>query len=780
MYRKATMPLDAVLDTPTAPTKTTRRSFLQLSAILGGGFALGLYETPFAHAELPNDPAADLADYLGIGPNSGQAQGRPRPADLTPRAFIRIAPDGIVTIMAKSPEIGQGVKTMLPMLIAEELDVDWANVRIEQADLDESLYGGQSAGGSTSTPNNWEPLRHVGAAGRAVLITAAATKWSVPESECSTTPGKVVHAASKRSLTYGELASAVSTLTPPPFADLKLKDPKDYRIVGHSQLNVDNHKIATGQPLFGIDTVIPGMVYAVIQRCPVFGGKARSYNADVIDNLPGVRKSLLIEGTITPSPVIPSDPGLESGVAILADTWWQAQSARSKLKVDWDYGPGVSQNSTDFAAKAAELLKAPPANTVRSDGDVDAALASAHKVIEADYAYPFISHAPLEPQGTTAVFKDGKLELWSPSQAPAGGRALIVRHLNIPATDITLHLTRIGGAFGRRLMNDYMLEAAFLAKTTGLPVKLQWSREDDMAHDAYRPGGFHSFKAGIDAQGKLTAYRQHLVTYGVGDKYVSSGNLGGEEFPAGRVPNYAAYTSTMPLILRTGPLRAPGSNALCFVGQSFIDECAHAANRNNLDLQLELLSSGKPTPTPEIVPGRRLPFLPDRLKGVLNLVAEKSNWRNLKSTPGHGYGLACYYCHQGYFAEVAEVTVDAKNQITVNRVWVAGDIGSQIINPRAAESMVFGSVIDGLSHMAQEITLKNGRIEQSNYDAHPMLRHKQAPAIEVFWNKTIYPPTGLGEPALPPVLAAVGNAVFAATSKRIRTLPLERSGFSFA
>ncbi len=779
------MPLDAVLDTPTAPTKTTRRSFLQLSAILGGGFALGLYETPFAHAELPNDPAADLADYLGIGPNSGQAQGRPKPADLTPRAFIRIAPDGIVTIMAKSPEIGQGVKTMLPMLIAEELDVDWANVRIEQADLDESLYGGQSAGGSTSTPNNWEPLRHVGAAGRAVLITAAATKWSVPESECSTTPGKVVHAASKRSLTYGELASAVSTLTPPPFADLKLKDPKDYRIVGHSQLNVDNHKIATGQPLFGIDTVIPGMVYAVIQRCPVFGGKAKSYNADVIDKLPGVRKSLLIEGTITPSPIVASDPGLESGVAILADTWWQAQSARSKLKVDWDYGPGVSQNSTDFAAKAAELLKAPPANTVRSDGDVDAALASAHKVIEADYAYPFISHAPLEPQGTTAVFKDGKLELWSPSQAPAGGRALIVRHLNIPATDITLHLTRIGGAFGRRLMNDYMLEAAFLAKTTGLPVKLQWSREDDMAHDAYRPGGFHSFKAGIDAQGKLTAYRQHLVTYGVGDKYVSSGSLGGEEFPAGRVPNYAAYTSTMPLILRTGPLRAPGSNALCFVGQSFIDECAHAANRNNLDLQLELLSAGTATPTPannevKPAPGRRLPFLPDRLKGVLNLVAEKSNWRNLKSTPGHGYGLACYYCHQGYFAEVAEVTVDAKNQITVNRVWVAGDIGSQIINPRAAESMVFGSVIDGLSHMAQEITLKNGRIEQSNYDAHPMLRHKQAPAIEVFWNKTIYPPTGLGEPALPPVLAAVGNAVFAATSKRIRTLPLERSGFSFA
>jgi isoquinoline 1-oxidoreductase beta subunit len=357
---------------------------------------------------------------------------------------------------------------------------------------------------------------------------------------------------------------------------------------------------------------------------------------------------------------------------------------------------------------------------------------------------------------------------------------MIARTVGIQASDITIHLTRVGGAFGRRLSNDYMVEAAYLTKQAGVPVKLLWAREDDIAHDPYRAGGFHSMKAGLDAQGKVVAYRQHLVTYGEGARTASSAGINATEFPSGRVANYGLYTTLMPLHLRTGPLRAPGSNALCWVGQSFMDEVAVAAGRDPLELQIELLSTA-PIQAQGGGGGRGGGGLnTERLIGVLKLVAEKSNWANRKRAPGTGMGLGCYFCHQGYFAEVAEVTVDASNRVTVNHVWVAGDIGSQIINPGAAENMVQGAVIDGLSHMQQEITLAAGRVEQTNYHQHPVLRMNQIPTIETFWRKTTYSPTGLGEPALPPVLPAVANAIFAATGKRVRTLPLSRSGFSFA
>lgn len=736
----------------------SRRSFLQLSAAVGGGFALGLYEKPFAAA---------------------QGFGGARP-ELSPRAFIKIAPDGTVTIMAKSPEIGQGVKTMLPMLIAEELDADWAKVKIEQGDLDEASYGGQSAGGSTTTPQNWTPLRQVGAAGRAMLIGVAAQRWGVPDSECTTSPGRVLHVTSNRSFGYGELAADTATCAVPSLATVKLKDPSEYRIIGKSQPGVDNHAIVTGKPLFGIDVKVPEMLYGSIERSAVFGGKVKSANLDEIKKLPGVRQAFIIEGTLPTSGVIPSDPGLEPGVAIIADSWWQAQSARGKLKIDWDLGPGVTQSSDDFASRAAELLKAPPANTLRTDGDVDGALKGAAKVVEADYTYPFIAHATLEPMNTTASFKDGKMEIWSPSQSPSGGRGMVARTVGIQASDITVHLTRVGGAFGRRLSNDYMVEAAYLAKQAGVPVKLLWSREDDMAHDPYRAGGFHSLKAGLDAQGKLVAYRQHLVTYGEGARAASSAGINASEFPSGRVPNYGLYMTLMPLHLRTGPLRAPGSNVLCWVGQSFMDEIAVAAGRDPIELQIELL---KATPIQAAGAGGRGGggLNPERLIAVLQLVAEKSNWANRKRAPGRGMGVGCYFCHQGYFAEVAEVTVDSSNKITVNHVWAAGDIGSQIVNPGAAENMVQGAIIDGIGHMQQEITLAAGQVQQTNFHQHSPLRINQAPPIiEVFWNKTTFSPTGLGEPSLPPVLPAIANAVFAATGKRIRTLPITRSGFSFA
>jgi isoquinoline 1-oxidoreductase beta subunit len=747
--------------------RLNRRSFLQMSALAGGGLALGVYDLPFA-----------------------SAQG-PARVELSALAFIRIANDGTITLIAKCPEIGQGVKTMLPMMIAEELDADWTKVRVEQADLDDK-YGGQSDGGSTTTPTNYLPMRRIGAACRQMLISVAAKRWGVGEAECTTAPNRVLHTKSGRSVGYGELATEASTLTPPSMDSLKLKDPKDFRILGKPHANVDNHAIVTGKPQFGIDVKVPGMLHAVIERSPVYGGKVKSANVDEIKKLPGVRNVLIIapapanstgpaDTTTEPGTVIAA-AGMEPGVAIVADTWWQAQSARKSLNVVWDSGPGATQTSEQFDKTAAGLMNAPPQNTLRSYGDVDGTLKGATKVIEATYAYPFLAHGTLEPMDATASYKDGKLELWASSQSPSGGKGQVARALNMQASDITVHIPpRIGGGFGRRLQNDYMVEAAWLAKQINGAVKLLWSREDDMAHDAYRVGGYHSFKGGLDGQGKLVAWRQHFITYGEGQRYVSGGTLDATEFPSGRVPNYALFASAQPLILRTGALRAPGHNAYAWAIKGFVDEMATAAGRDPLEFHMELLNA---TPVPMVAEaGRRGgndTLNPERMKGVLQLVAEKSGWANRKSTPGHGFGLACHYCHAGYFAEVAEVTVDARNRIKVTKVWAAGDVGNQIMNPSGAEAQVQGAIVEGMSQMQQEITIKDGRPQQSNYNNHPLLRLRQAPEVELFWHMTEYPPTGLGEPALPPVLPAIANAVFAATGKRIRTLPLARSGFSFA
>jgi isoquinoline 1-oxidoreductase beta subunit len=471
----------------------------------------------------------------------------------------------------------------------------------------------------------------------------------------------------------------------------------------------------------------------------------------------------------------------------VADTWWQAQQARKQLKVDWDLGPAATQSTEGFKKRAEELLQAPPASTLRKYGDLDAAFKSSAKVVEATYQYPFIAHVTLEPQGATAHWKDGKLEMWSTSTLPGDGRGLVAKTLGIEESDITTHMIRAGGSFGRRLQNDYLVEAAWIAKRVDAPVKLLWSREDDIAHDPFRPGGTIGLKAGLDAQGKVTGWRQHLVTFGDEKNSTSGGGIKQDTYPAGFPPAYALYTSAQPLTLRTGALRAPGDNAYCWVAQSFLDELAHAAGRDPLEFQLELLSN-KQTPwsagehdaVGDHEPTGQSVLIPERYKGVLELVAEKSGWAHRSNTPGHGMGIAAWFCHLGYFAEVADVSVDAQNSVTVHQIWAAGDIGSQIINPAAAESLAFGGIIEGMSHMGQEITLVDGKIQQSNFHNHPVMRMRQAPKIEVYWRKTDYAPTGLGEPTLPPTLPAVSNAIFVSTGKRIRTLPLQRSGFSWA
>jgi len=720
---------------PVRAIKIDRRNFLKLTGLAGGGLTLGF--------------------FVGIEPAQAAA------GEFVPNAFLRISSKGTVTILNKGPEIGQGIKTAFPLIIAEELDAKWSDVIVEQAPVNPTVYGNQSAGGSRSIPSSWDQLRKAGAVARAMLVAAAAAQWKVPVDQCTTRDSAVWNG--KRKLAYGALAAKAAALPVPDAATVKLKERSEYRLLGKSYTGVENRKVVTGAPLFGIDQQLPGLKIAVYEKCPATGGKVRSANLDEIRKLPGVRDAFVIEGNGKPTEVMP-------GVAIIADTTWAAFEARKQLKVDWDESSASKDSWSGIVKRAGELAKQPGGETVTvNTGSAADALKGAAKTVEGFYTYPFVSHSPLEPQNCTAWNHDGILELWSPTQTADRSLATLSSALGLPVEKIKVNQTRVGGGFGRRLMNDYACEAGAIAQRYTGPVKLVWTREQDMTHDFYRVGGFHSLAGGVDASGKLVAWRNHFISFTTdGKNPVSGGNLPAEEFPAQNVANYQLSQTLLPLITPCGPWRAPRSCSVAWVIQSFLHELSVAAGRDHRDFLLEVMGE------PRLLQGG---LNTGRAADVIKLVTEKAGWGR-KLPAGHGMGLAFHFSHAGHIAEVAEVSVDADKRVRVHRVVVASDIGP-IVNMSGANNQCEGAVIDGFSTMlGLEITMENGRVEQSNFHQYPILRMAAQPKVEVHFIQSDNPPTGVGEPALPPVAPAICNAIYAAIGHRVRTLPLTKEGFS--
>lgn len=714
-----------------------RRQFIKISALAGGGLLVGTY--------------LGLGDSVALAAETAPATA----TSFTPNAFITIAPSGAVSLIAPNSEMGQGAKTALPMIIAEELDVAWEQVAITQGDLNPA-YGRQFAVGSGSTPGNYLPLRQAGATARAMLVEAAAQTWGVPANECTTEKGAVLHAASSRRATYGELATKAATLSVP--ANVALKDPKNFKLIGTRVPGVDNRKIVSGQPLFGLDQKLPGMVYATYSKCPVFGGTVVSANLDEVKGRPGVRDAFVLDGI----------EGLTSGVAIVADSTWNAFSATKALRVQWNEGAGVSQDSGEMAKQADVLAKATP----------PAALPAAAKVLEAAYHYPFLAHATLEPQNCTARFKDGVMEMWTPTQIPASGHQLVTKGLGLSGKNVVVHVTRLGGGFGRRGSNEFSIEAAAIAqKLEGTPVKLTWTREHDFAHDNYRSNGWHYFTGGLDGGGKVVALHDAFVKMQGGPGDMTAGG-----FPFNAVPGSTVKSSKLPAGVPTGYWRAPGDNGNTWATQSFVDELAHAAGRDPLAFTLDLLgaipaageSSGRGRG------GRGGGFDPAKMITVLKLATEKAGWGQSRPR-GEGLGFAITHTNNAYVAIVADVAVSRDGELVIKKLTAAVDAGT-IINLSSAESQVQGAILDGISAAwFQKITIERGGAAQTNFPDYPMLRMQQSPAaVEVHFIKSLAPPTGLGEPGLPAAAPAVCNAIFAATGKRIRTLPFAGENLKWA
>ncbi len=738
-------------NTPLQIQQLDRRRFLKLTGVAGGGLMLGL--------------TTGCGDR---GPTVGSAQAAAGAQTFAPNSFLQITAEGI-KLFAKNPEIGQGVKTSLPMIIAEELDANWQEVEVVQAAIDEARYGPQYAVASQSIRSNWNALREAGAAARSMLVDAAAEHWQVDPSELSTRQSRVYFG--EQSIHYTELAEAAAQQRLP--TRLKLKKKAEYTLLGTRVTGVDNAALVRGEPLFGIDQKLPDMVYAVYQKAPAAGGKVASSNIAEITEMPGVLTAFVLEGNGSAQELMP-------GIAIVAENTWVAFEAKRRLIVEWDDTDAADDSWQAALQQARQLAEEPGKHTLADTGNVDAEFDTAHKKVQSFYRYGFVAHAQLEPQNCTArINKDGTVELWAPTQMPQRGLGNVANVLGLNASQITVHQTRVGGGFGRRLYNDYMCEAAAIAERVGKPVKLQWTREDDMQHDFYRPGGFHSLTGAVTAEGKISAWHNHFITFSHdGENPVAGGTLDADVFPGKHIDNYRLTQTTLPWKTPCGPWRAPNANVLAFPLQSFIHELAAAAGRDHLEVLLELVgkSSIFETAKQKIRPDDSV-LNRDRARAVIQLAAAKAGW-GAPMPKGRGLGLAFYFSYAGHIAEVADVSVDENKRVTVHSVTVAADVGP-IVNLSGAEHQVQGAVIDGLSALlGQQVNHRNGRVQETNFDQYPLLRIAHAPEVTVHFIDSDYPPTGLGEPPLPPLAPAVCNAIFTATGHRCRTMPISQEGFS--
>ena len=725
----------------------SRRHFLQVSSLLGGGLLVSMaYSQPTKSGRDTKTPASDR--------------------QFAPSPFVKILPDGAVHLVAKIPELGQGVKTALPMILADAMGADFSTVKIEYGDLKAEL-GPQEAGGSMSIFDSYQPLRMAGAVARTMLIQAAASTWSVSAKECVAEKSRIWHIPSGRSLGFGELATKAAQLPLPHLSDIAPSGKKEGKLLGKRIGGVDNQAIVTGQALFGIDQTIPGMVHAVYAKSPIPGARALSANIDHIKKLPGIIDAFILEGTA-------DYYGLLPGVAIVGESTWETFVAQDELQVVWDSSAGKEESSESYE-RQAKLLEKGQGSIVQSTGDSKQALIAAATVVTGEYHYPFLHHAPLEPMNALAIpMANGRMKIIAPTQNPENARDLAAAVLKTPKSKVEFQFTRIGGAFGRRLTNDFVAEAAAIAQRIGRPVKLTWTRESDTQHGQYRPPGWHFLKAGLDKSGNLVAWRNHFITVGLNNikQPGMAADIDAREFPNRFVPNYRLEKSVVSSNIPTSWYRAPGSNGIAFVTQSFIDELAQQAGKNPLDFSLQLLGADR------ILPGTGRwdpPFDTARMKAVLRMAAKKADWGR-KMPSGSGQGIAFHFCHQGYVAEVAEVTVSKDGALVVNRVVAVVDVGP-IINYSGAESQVQGSIIDGLSSTwLQELTIEKGKVNESNFNDFPLLRINAAPSqIDVHFIESNNPPTGLGEPALPPLAPAICNAIYAATGTRIRRLPISKT-----
>lgn len=684
-------------------------------------------------------------------------------ADTVLNAWIRIAEDNTAVIYATHPEIGQGIKTALPMILAEELDIHWQQVTVQQSPVDSDTFGRQAAGGSMSVRMAWNPLRQAGAKARTMLLSAAAERWDVSVESCSTSNGQVLHVSTGRKLNYGELAAAAAKVPEP--AEVRLKNRADFKLLGKRIGGVDNLAIVSGEPLFGIDQQVANMAFATYTRAPASGGIPTRSNLTEIRTMPGVLDAFVLDAYDAPR-------GLRAGIAIVADSTWHALKAKRALEVEWDLDSAAQDDWRTLRTTGIELAAEREGVQLHNDGDVDAAFAAADKTISSTYVYPFLPHAPLEPQNCTAWVKGDTAEIWAPSQTPGSGAKLAARACGLDPAKVVIHQTRVGGGFGRRLANDYVVEAVAISQRAGIPVKLQWSREDDFANDYYRPGGFHGLQAAVAKSGELLGWKNHFVTVSADGKSADRwAALGRNVMPQGLIDNYRITQTLQRIGTPTGAWRAPGSNALGFVSNSFLHEISIAAGRDHLEFLLDLMGTSRDLPG-----SRGSGMNTGRAKDVISRVAERANW-GTRMPRGRGQGLAFYYSHGGYFAEIADIEVSENRKVIVHGISVVGDVGP-IVNMSMAEHQVVGSVTDGLSTMlGLQVTFSGGRINETNFHQYPVLRMPHAPLVDVEFLQSDNSPSGLGEPALPPVAAAVCNAIYSATGERVRELPLVNSGF---